>query len=156
MDELFGILKRQKIIQLPIYKIDDIIVNASLFINHDWVSDETFYFEASLVNGSSYIDHGTTYEEFCKLIDGLKDMKFDILNGEFVNPNKLSESPYKLSILSMFHHPNIEMDYVECCVCFEYTKTKTPCKHSLCIRCEQNLKNKKCPLCRTMIVYRED
>ena len=109
----------------------------------------TFYFEISLQDGTQYIDCGSTYEQFCTLITGLQDMKFSVLLGEFQNPNKLSKcSAYKRRIMPMFHHPNIEMDYSDCSVCFETTYSKTKCDHYLCGRCYQKLKTNRCPICR--------
>lgn len=152
MEELFYELKTVNEIYPPIYKIDGMIVTVRLFISYS----NTINIEIMLQGGNSYIDTGNTYEDFCKIIDGLKDIKFDTLSGEFINPNKLVQSSYQYKILSMFHHPNIEMEYSECCVCFEYTKTKTECNHHLCLRCTQKIKKNTCPLCRGLITNHLD
>jgi len=44
----------------------------------------------------------------------------------------------------------------ECCVCYDETRKKTKCGHSLCYECwngimRTNLGNMKCPMCRTQI-----
>jgi len=36
----------------------------------------------------------------------------------------------------------------ECCVCLEHTIYETVCDHHLCIKCSQQLKIQKCPICR--------
>lgn len=108
-----------------------------------------FYIEISLEDGTQYIDIGNTYEQFCTMISGLKEMKFSVLLGEFQNPTKINKSVlYQRRLMPMFHHPNIEMEYSDCCVCFEATYSQTRCKHYLCMRCTQRLKSEICPVCR--------
>lgn len=36
----------------------------------------------------------------------------------------------------------------ECCVCLNICNDKTECNHTLCVKCFNKLKYKKCPLCR--------
>ena len=156
MEALFESLKEKKRIQLPIYKIDGMIVNAHMYMEENW-GNEYFYFEAILSDGTNYLDSGSTYDEFLIVINGLKDMKFNSLMGKFTNPNNLiRNNEYIPEVLPMFHHPNIEMEYEECSVCYEYTRTKTPCKHTLCLRCDQKLPTKVCPMCRIPILYNLD
>jgi hypothetical protein len=149
MEELYQRLKEEKDIQLPIYKVDGVLVQARLYTHsNSWVHDTNgFYFEMDVANGGTYLDSGTNYEQFCNMINGLKDMKFDVFSGTFINPSKLVRA-VPIKELPMFHHPNIEMDYRECCVCMELTMTKLPCHHSTCIRCQQKLVQPTCPLCR--------
>jgi hypothetical protein len=153
MQELYDELRVRGEIFLPIYKIDGIVVNSRLYTsNNGWYVDPfTFYLEFCLNSHShyKYLDSGSTLEEFTTMIEGLQHMKFDTFSGEFINPSKLVKSMYTPRVMSMFHHPNIEMDYTECCVCMEYTVSKTPCNHPLCLRCDQQIKNKMCPLCRS-------
>lgn len=46
----------------------------------------------------------------------------------------------------------------DCSVCLEKTKTKTTCKHSLCLECFQSIvvnsdcEGKKCPICREIYI----
>jgi hypothetical protein len=144
MEELYEELKVKTEIYLPIRKIDGMLVNTRMYTHED-----NFYFEASLMNQTYYTDSGSSYEEFCKMIEGLKDMKFDNFLGKFINPNKITPSFYSnTKQFPMFHHPNIEMDYTECCVCFELTLSKTHCFHPLCLRCYIKIKANRCPLCR--------
>lgn len=39
----------------------------------------------------------------------------------------------------------------ECCVCYESTLNRTPCKHYVCTDCIDQISNGQCPLCRTII-----
>ena len=57
---------------------------------------------------------------------------------------------------------NVKLEFDECCVCLETTKTQTQCKHYLCYLCWTNLKSTvndnetetiKCPYCRSNISY---
>jgi hypothetical protein len=122
-------------------------VNARMYTH-----ENNFYFEVSLINGTCYTDSGNSYEEFGNMIDGLKEMKFDNFLGKFMNSHKITPSLYSnTKQLPMFHHPNIEMDYIECCVCFEITISKTTCFHPLCLRCYSKIKTNHCPLCRENI-----
>jgi|LauGreDrversion4_2_1035121.scaffolds.fasta_scaffold59687_2 hypothetical protein len=147
MEELYEELNVKSEIFLPIRKIDGMLVNVRMYTH-----DNHFYFEASLINGTYYTDKGYSYEEFCRMIDGLKDMKFDNFLGKFTNPSKITPPYYSdKKEMPMFHHPNIEMDYTECCVCFELTISKTTCFHPLCLRCYSKIKTNHCPLCRENI-----
>jgi len=150
MQELYEELRIRGEIVLPIHKIDGMVVNSRLYTgNNGWYIDPfTFYLEFSLNNHYKYLDSGSTLEDFTTMIEGLHHMRFDVLSGEFINPSKLVKSMYTPRAMPMFHHPNIEMDYTECCICMEYTVSKTPCNHPLCLRCDQKLKNNVCPLCR--------
>ena len=157
MEELYSQLLEHKQIDPPIYKIDGMVVNTRFYVSGGWTEETTFYFEVSLCDGALYLDYGTTYEDFCRMIEGLKDMKFDVLSGEFINPNKLvPRNKYVVKQMPMFHHPNIEMIYSECCVCLEFTVSKTYCKHSLCLRCTDKIKNNSCPMCRGTIFNHVD
>ncbi len=50
------------------------------------------------------------------------------------------------------NNTNLKIKADTCCVCYEFTLTKTPCKHYLCYMCwdkiDNDLINNKCPLCR--------
>lgn len=151
VQQLYDELRIKGEYYLPICKIDGMSVNSRLYTNqHGWYTDPyTFYFEVSLNTGYTYLDSGSTFEEFTQMLEGLKDMKYDLFSGEFINPNKLvKHTTPRIDMLPMFHHPNITMDYSECCVCTEYTLSKTPCKHTLCGRCHDKLTRLICPLCR--------
>jgi hypothetical protein len=41
---------------------------------------------------------------------------------------------------------------IDCTVCLEPSHRFTPCMHNLCIRCEERLLYKLCPICRVSIV----
>ena len=143
----------------PILKIDGMSVNPRLYTSRGWSDTDhsTAHFEAVLSDGTTYVDSSTTYEEFCRMIEGLKDMKFDVLSGEFINPSKIvATTKYVVQKMPMFHHPNIELIYSECCVCLEFTVSKTDCKHSLCLRCNEKINKNLCPVCRGNIINQID
>lgn len=154
MQELYDELRMKGEVYLPIYKVDDMTVNSRLYSNQNgWREDSyTFYIEFSLNTGYTYVDTGSSLEEFTQMIEGLKDMRFDVMSGEFINPSKLVKiHRAPVSLMPMFHHLNIEMEYKECCVCMEFTVTKTPCKHTLCGRCQEKMTKMICPLCRASL-----
>jgi hypothetical protein len=154
MQELYDELRVKGELYLPIYKVDDMMVNSRLYsIQNGWYEHPyTFYLELCLNTGYKYLDTGSTFEEFTQMIEGLKDIRFDVLSGEFINPSKLVKPRRPpVVLMPMFHHPNIEMEYKECCVCIEFTVTKTPCKHTLCGRCQEKMTKMICPLCRASL-----
>lgn len=68
--------------------------------------------------------------------------------------NELTFTPSPMLLLSsIFENPNVELNCEECCVCNIATTNKTPCSHSLCFICWEQIKkdehdNIPCPLCR--------
>jgi hypothetical protein len=91
----------------------------------------------------------------CKL--ALVKVKFNKLLGVFS-----SESP-PISFCDAFEigaETGVISVFEDCCVCYEKTKTLTPCNHSLCIPCWGETKytrdddgdeNRLCPICRELI-----
>ena len=49
----------------------------------------------------------------------------------------------------------LPVDDNECVVCYTSTNRRTPCNHILCLSCERQLADDRCPLCRTMIPDRQ-
>jgi|694.fasta_scaffold04581_30 hypothetical protein len=68
--------------------------------------------------------------------------------------NELTFKPSHILLLSsIFENPNIELNCEECSVCRITTTNKTPCNHSLCFICWEQIKENEneiipCPLCR--------
>ena len=97
-----------------------------------------------------------------KLVEILKDLKFNKYRGEFLK--------YDIShrIFDVFKCSNIDIiEGEECAVCYERTLTKTKCNHSICYRCMEQIQTipdpdypgsyhehyKPCPMCRKDITY---
>ena len=92
----------------------------------------------------------------CKL--ALVKVKFNKLLGVFS-----SESPPVYSFCDAFEigaETGVISVFEDCCVCYEKTKTLTPCNHNLCIPCWGETKytrdddgdeNRLCPICRELI-----
>ena len=71
------------------------------------------------------------------IIEVVHNLKFDKLTGKF------------REYIEPFGNEFIDGD--QCCVCYDFTMTKTiECNHYICRYCYQQLKNKyTCPICRT-------
>jgi len=76
--------------------------------------------------------------------------------------NELTFKPSHILLLSsIFENPNIELNCEECSVCRITTTNKTPCNHSLCFICWEQIKENEneiipCPLCREDITNVEE
>jgi hypothetical protein len=68
--------------------------------------------------------------------------------------NMLRLKPSHILLLSsIFENPNIELNCEECSICRITTTNRTPCNHSLCFICWEQIKENEdeiipCPLCR--------
>ena len=63
-----------------------------------------------------------------------------------------------LKSIGRFHQKNYRKKIIvksKCSVCFDNTKTKTPCYHIVCMVCWIQIKNKTCPICRGDISFFE-
>lgn len=147
MQELYDQLCAKHEILLPIHKIDGIAVNARFYTS---LLHDTHRISISYNEEIEYIDEFSTFEGFCKVVQGMQYLKFDRMSNEFINPHQLinTNREPKWKFLPMFHHANIVMEYDECCVCYEYTIRKTVCNHTLCTYCVQRIKSLRCPACR--------
>lgn len=168
------------ILEIPIKKINDVSVIISIFGNHDSLSlmiqtDKIWkYIEKKLINNDNvivilhhilyrktYIKDTITFElesyrdALLKMIDDIRIMKFNKLDGVFYTPDNLhpkdsnfviDKSENDIILFSDEENPE------ECSVCLDLTKITTPCGHKLCILCWDNLRNIKnslpCPICR--------
>jgi hypothetical protein len=150
----FGIRKGYWWFRIEDRDIDESNVNS--FNNH------TYYEKGQLNNSGMFEDFDDTAEitpeiiqTFIKIIlNVLETLKFSKIVGHFILKNI-----YQKQIC----HRLVFKDYMEnenkddkCCVCLDYTETKTPCGHILCIPCWIKIKNKRCPLCREGISFFRD
>lgn len=138
---------------VPIDKIDG--VNVYIFIEKGYKHHDgsrrnvnTLYFEINYVNTERRKErHGVNnQDEFAKMIEKLRNWRFNKLRNRFVEGEQVLEEFYDCLVC-----PSIKLTFEECCVCLENTSGKTDCNHPLCLSCFTNLKKPKCPLCRQSI-----
>lgn len=146
---------------LPIESIDGVIVTVSIKKCH---KGET-HFKIEIDNNNYYGAwlSVNTPEDFDKTMDTLQHMKFNTFTGHFydertpilsIHGNKLKDSSFYEKLSSF---KNIKMNFGECCICYENTRSKTTCNHFICDRCHSNMKRNVCPLCRKDLdEYEED
>ena len=120
-----------------------------------------------------------TYEEFeialKMLLEILPTLTFNKIQGRFLstiedinkigyyNSLKYANNFHKVWSIAL-NFPNIKLIYDECSVCGSNTEIKTPCNHSLCYTCWEQIKINKdkdennddeyyqiCPICRKII-----
>ena len=95
-----------------------------------------------------------------ELLQVIPTLWFDKFAGNF------KKGKQKKPIVDLFQFDNTKVkSYSECVVCYEMTKTTTPCKHPLCYKCNENIKvvdrpfhndgvpDRACPMCRENLLY---
>jgi hypothetical protein len=96
------------------------------------------------------------FETIVKILNILPLLKFDKYTGHFTTHH------HDTPCYDLFAADNIELRQDgECVVCYERTKTKTPCLHYLCFACNENIPTKEeddrrvrdCPICRQDILF---
>ena len=108
-------------------------------------------------NRTKIIKKEDVEEAINKVIELLKDLKFNTYKGMFLKDNI---SAY---IFDVFKCPNVEIvEGEECVVCYERTLTKTWCKHCVCYKCMEHIPTvkpahgsdweKPCPICRADMI----
>ena len=99
------------------------------------------------------------FETIVKILNILPLLKFDKYTGYFTTHH------HDTPCYDLFAADNIELrEDGECVVCYERTKTKTPCLHYLCFACNENIPTKEeddrhvrdCPICRQDILFYGD
>lgn len=124
-----------------------------------------------LYHNSKYNKDGLTdseIEKFCqKIFDEIPLLKLNYEGNLIANKSKRDIAREKVdAIFRNYNCDNIKKSCSdECCVCYNKTKTKTACKHSLCIRCWSKMYKDidddsddeggaclKCPMCREDVV----
>lgn len=163
-------------IKLPINSIDNVICDCLIrIVKYEAWHTVAFIAESKYVhneNGSLplYVmnqgckpnnDFKIEVSEFCrKLFENLSKLKLSI-NGNLSINNEDTEI---IALHNIFGNiQNIKLDNVieSCCVCYNLTLTKTPCKHPLCHRCWFSICKEDdnddieclCPLCREDILH---
>jgi hypothetical protein len=125
--------------------------------NFNCYSKKTVFTEILIEKDNKIKEKFTFYDyvyAFNKLNKLLRKLKFDNRRGKFIK----NETSYLL-LSKLSNNKNLSTTkYEECCVCFETTKIKTGCNHTLCYKCWNNIKSKwdidlkyeykNCPLCR--------
>jgi len=121
---------------------------------------ETIYFKSKINEKGINKDDILAFS--CELLEELPQLRLG-LNGRLL----IRDTRY-VSLRAAFEDvfAAIECDTVKvdktgvCCVCYEKTDTKTPCKHSLCNRCWSQIEICRqggnvcaCPICRENIYY---
>ena len=102
------------------------------------------------------------FESIVKILNLFPLLKFDKFNGRFTKNKEY------IPFDDLFNFENTECtESAECSVCYELTKSKTPCNHYLCFACNENIPTKfrnsdnemierNCPICRGNIIFYED
>jgi len=155
-------------ISLPIKKIDDILVCASMVlqkysVKYSWGLE---IFSANLLNsdvdadgedGILFYKHSTDskfsekeidklYQEFTDIVLIVKKLKFDMFKGKFYISPKKHEISVEQEIYAMLvgdDTKHIEFSIDKCCVCYTETMTKTDCLHPLCWGCISKIELEK-------------
>ena len=165
-------------VRLPIYKIDDVVVEGVYFtvyirstkkvdigLEIDMKSLEdndlrTVYNEVIAKDLDIDACIADTDEELFVAVEKVKNnfpfMRFSVMNGVFrLGPIDSCEQMYE----ELRKIDNIKLDCDECCVCYRITRTKTRCNHPLCSACFQQIPEDEedavnCPVCREQIFSR--
>jgi hypothetical protein len=138
--------------------IYDVLYNFSRMTNINWnviknyyITNDTFICN-SYYNNSDAILYLHNYREISKYLDAFtrESLPYKILNYLVENGDDIHSSLFKLlNENQMWKYSNIRK-YLECCVCYEYSKSTTfkcRCKHTnVCSECSK--KYGGCPMCR--------
>lgn len=160
-------------INIPIKTIDAVPVTVTLVYNYhgmrfkveslDYYTDETREVTEQIPLYSTPITKyknkkNISIEEIETMLrvhfEEISKLKFSVFNGRFYSDKIIDESCW--GFLTKFE--NLTLDFDECCVCKEITKSKTACKHTLCRPCMFKIKPSPvedaddeyvlCPICR--------
>ena len=149
MEQFYETVNKKKWFRMAIDKIDGIVVNCQLNAFDGGRIVLTIFKGQKPGVVELYTDVARSLEAFTIMINKMSELKYDNKVGMFYVEQK------KEDYEQLYTFPNIELDYVECSVCFEITKTKTSCNHPLCYKCYDKIPN-KCPICRKDIKNEDD
>jgi hypothetical protein len=148
---------RGKFVWIPIQKINDIDVSVTAY-NYEIMQQKHYAIKVEsdqCVWGdeNQYNNHFTLYSlhdtDLKKLIEDfikvLPDLKFNKFRGEFYIGEVNNDD---LEIAELFECMNVTVYHDKCACCFDKTKTKTKCKHTVCLQCWDKIKTNVCPICR--------
>jgi len=107
------------------------------------------FYEISIEN--PVIDNDEFINAFKKIVNSLR---YDNKTGKIEDGEEEDNQFFR----ELITNENISFQKEEtCCVCEEFTKTRTSCDHTLCLICWSKIKSvdnvKSCPLCREVIYY---
>jgi hypothetical protein len=175
-------------IKFPINKIDGLKCESILLITYSYNLHKDDYNMTIIINIMSntimYNDSTNEKNYFIEkiynknnkiitiidIIEILLIMKYLFYNLKYCYISNMLELNTYINVelfTSIIDNPNIEILGEKCCVCFITTTNKTPCKHSLCFKCWEEIKPQQveeeeqgyeetilpCPLCRQNIYY---
>jgi len=121
---------------------------------------EKYFYVRDIPNLTVYGANCFVFETIVKILELFPLLKFDKFNGKFTT----EEVPIPYNDLFKFDNTECE-ECEECSVCYEHTKSKTPCGHYLCFVCNENMPVKglngdmdeeitrDCPICRKNIIW---
>jgi hypothetical protein len=166
--------ENEKQITLPIETIDGVYSDCEIMLHNKNNSGIVFRVQVPYVNNqgdqddlyhfSRWNGDGLTNDEietFCQSVfDKIPLLK--LTHEGVLKPNKSKWDIAREKVDNIFRNYNCDNIKKtcsdECCVCYNKTKTKTSCKHSLCVRCWSKMYNDiecpddddcvKCPMCR--------
>lgn len=158
-----------------VYKFKDLIdcVDVIITIRTDMYMNERLYYivEADNVNINIDTDNCMSYIFHTKKIRCEEGVSVYKINELIKDIHLFVENSYfekRTCVFLPFKHvcngKGVSGDI--CCVCHDKTKSKTECRHSLCLECFQSIKKKgyddgvKCPICRldniSLVVHQEN
>ena len=171
---LKGEKENERQITLPIETIDGVYCDSEIMLHNKNNSGIVFVVKSSFPNNEGEYDDiyhfskwngdGLTdaeIETFCQSVfDKIPLLK--LTYEGVLKPNKSKWDIAREKVDNIFRNYNCDNIKKtcsdECCVCYNKTKTKTSCKHSLCVRCWSKMYNDiecpddddcvKCPMCR--------
>jgi hypothetical protein len=121
------------------------------------------YRRSKISKGDEKLTHAQLLEFSTKILTDIPLLKLQF-GGSFEIHEPVNVAIHKGidDIFGSIASSNVVVDCMkECCVCYEKTKTKTPCKHHLCNRCWSNIdivsgddeddEEMPCPICRENI-----
>jgi hypothetical protein len=163
---------------LPISELDGIKVNVYLVLFdmfHDDVSygiriEHFFWLNTNGDDGNYLHLYGeskfnSVHETLHFLVNEfIPNFTIDVINGKFDYKNERNNNEQEDRIVAEFcknfeNNERVTLVIQKCCVCYQMTKCKTECKHSICIKCANQINFKReygeetgflCPLCRTL------
>jgi hypothetical protein len=172
----------QYLIKLPIKSVNGLNCNCFIKFGYytsqrcrcdDTIIEEKKYTFASLKVFSTHLNMGENYSSYQMYYDKkiLLDQYVPIFHTDIMKciikakyllsnlkycyfENQLTLKPSHILLLSsIFENPNIELNCEECSICRITTTNRTPCNHSLCFICWEQIKENEdeiipCPLCR--------
>ena len=162
IEEIAGMKVNVSIEIMAFYKRVDVKIESSELYYED-TCNPLYYYSDILFSDATKSGELPTEQDMVKALEELykilPTLVFDKMEGRIVQHSEKYTNPE--AYVKLLSHPNIKLSLDKCCVCLEYTKTTTPCNHTLCYQCWQHIKketcddpdcdsttHRKCPMCR--------